>query len=192
MSEAPNVTQFPGVAREIYRRRKMEARNAYRYGSETLDELADRFQVEKADLTRMSRAEGWPSLRKKTHEDMARALEARAAVSHVHRRVKFLNDGSRMIDKLGDLINKDLDRIADGMPNANGIPPTLADVKAVTEALAKWVKAGKDLLQIPDEINLPAKRRSTGDIIDIEPMSPAGMNDPFAIEAPETPVAPIQ
>jgi len=183
--------EFPGVKRDIYRGRLLGARHAFIHGSETIDELAARFQVEKRDLTRMSRSEGWPTLRKNKREEQARALEARASVSIIHRRAGFLNDASGMIGKLTDLLNKEMDRIKEGRPNAHGLPPTFADTKAVADSMLKLVQAAKLAYAIPDEVNLP-KRRSTGDIIELEPISASESNDPFAIAPLEPPKAPIE
>lgn len=183
--------QPDGVKRTLYHRRMLEARHAFVHGEETLDELSARFQVEKGDLTRMSRREGWPTLRKKKKEDLARALEARTSVAIVHRRSAFLSDAADMLEKLRKLIDKELVRITDGEPNAHGLQPTFADTKVAADALLKWVQAGKTALAIPDDIKAPPKLM-TGSIIDVDPVSPADTNDPFAIEAPQPPDSPIQ
>lgn len=182
-----------GLGREIYRRRLLEARAAFVYGSETIEELAARFSVEKGDLTRMSRREGWPSLRKKKHDEMARALETRTSVSIVTRRAAFLGDAAEMLNTLGDLIRDELARIKEKRPNAAGLPPTFADTKAVSESLLKYVQAGKVAFAIPDQIGpKPSVAGSSGDIIDCEPIGAAPMDDPFAIQQPQLPPSPIQ
>jgi len=179
----------PGVQREVYRRRLLEARHAFVYGSETIEELSARFQVEKSDLTRMSRREGWPSLRKKKRDEMARALEARTAVSIVTRRAAFLGDSAEMLNTLGDLIREELARIKEKRPNAAGLPPTFADTKAVAESLLKYVQAGKVAFAIPDQIK---PGNPGGDIIDVEPVGAAlQSDDPFAIAPPEPPPSPL-
>ena len=188
--QAETGLQFPGVQREIHRRKLVDARYQFIHGSETLDELAARFQVEKGDLKRMHNREGWPTLRKNKRDELARALEARASVSIVHRRAAFLSDASVMINKLSDLLNKEMDRIKDNRPNAHGLPPTFADTKAVADSMLKLVQAAKLAYAIPDEIT-PPKRRSNGDIIELEPISASESNDPFAIAPLEPPKAPI-
>lgn len=181
-----------GLGREIYRRRLLEARSAFVYGSETIEELAARFAVEKGDLTRMSRREGWPTLRKKKRDEMARALETRTAVSIVTRRAAFLGDAAEMLNSLGDLIKKELARIEANMPNAAGIPPTFADTKAVSESLLKYVQAGKVAFAIPDDIKPPGYAgAASADIIDLEPIGAAPTEDPFAIQQPQLPPSPL-
>jgi len=175
--------------REGYRRKLIEARSVFVNGSESLKEIAVRFNVNVSDLTRKCNKEGWKAMRAEARSKLERRAEQRFSKRKEILQRDFIADTGDMVEKLSGLIHRELDRQRDNIPDTLGNFPSTADLTRVAKSIELFVKVGRDLYAIKSPIpNIDDPKGKLADW-EVQPIEDAEVVPPdtFAIEAPKTP-----
>jgi hypothetical protein len=153
--------------KEMKRKKAMMLKADFVNGDETIPELCKRYELEQVYVSRMANKENWVVLRQQKRVALSEKLIGKATERLETNQVLFLGDCSLKLNKLSTIINKELDRIHEGMPDGNGEVPTVRELLQVAKTMESFIVMGRKTYLLENQ-TAPVQE---AEILDVLPIS---------------------